>query len=48
MEDVRARKVFDSRGSEAIEVEVFTRAGYGRAAAPMGASRGRGEVVPYP
>ncbi len=48
IEDVRARKVFDSRGSEAIEVEVFTRAGYGRATAPMGASRGRGEVVPYP
>ena len=48
IEDIRARKVFDSRGSEAIEVEVFTAGGYGRAIAPMGASRGRGEAVPYP
>jgi len=48
IEDVRARKVFDSRGSEAIEVEVFTAGGYGRAIAPMGASRGRGEAIPYP
>ena len=48
IEDIRARKVFDSRGSEAIEVEVFTASGYGRAIAPMGASRGRGEAVPYP
>ncbi len=48
IEDIRARRVFDSRGSEAIEVEVFTVSGYGRATAPMGASRGRGEVVPYP
>ena len=48
IEDIRARGVFDSRGSEAIEVEVFTAGGYGRAIAPMGASRGRGEAVPYP
>ena len=48
IEDIRARRVFDSRGSEAIEVEVFTPSGYGRAIAPMGASRGRGEAVPYP
>ncbi len=48
IEDIRARRVFDSRGSEAIEVEVFTAGGYGRAIAPMGASRGRGEAVPYP
>jgi len=48
IEDIRARRVFDSRGSEAIEVEVFTVGGYGRAIAPMGASRGRGEAMPYP
>ena len=48
IEDIVARKVFNSRGSEAIEVEVFTAGGYGRVTAPMGASRGRGEVVPYP
>ena len=48
IEDIRARKVFDGRGAESIEVEVFTAGGYGRAAAPMGASRGRGEVAPYP
>ncbi|RLI07793.1 hypothetical protein DRO32_03350 [Candidatus Bathyarchaeota archaeon] len=37
IEDVRARLVFDSRGQETIEVEVFTAGGYGRATAPMGA-----------
>lgn len=48
IEDVRARRVLDSRGDETIEVDVYTAAGMGRAAAPMGASRGEAEVKPYP
>jgi len=48
IEDVFARKVFNSRGEATIEVEVVTMAGFGRASAPAGASRGRAEVVPYP
>jgi len=45
---VVARKVFNIRGEETIEVDVTTKNGFGRASAPAGASRGRGEVVPYP
>ncbi|HDI75490.1 MAG TPA: phosphopyruvate hydratase [Thermoprotei archaeon] len=46
--DVNARKVFNSRGEETIEVEVVTEGGFGRAAVPSGASRGKNEVVPFP
>jgi len=45
---VVARKVFNIRGEETIEVDVITKNGFGRASAPAGASRGKGEVVPYP
>ncbi|MBS7629929.1 phosphopyruvate hydratase, partial [Candidatus Bathyarchaeota archaeon] len=45
---VRARKVFDSRGSETIEVEIITERGMGRSAAPSGASKGKWEVKSYP
>jgi len=45
---VVARKVFNIRGEETIEVDVTTNNGFGRASAPAGASRGRGEVTPYP
>jgi len=48
IQDVRARKVFDSRGAATIEVEVETSTAIGRASAPAGKSRGEGEVVPYP
>lgn len=48
IEDVRARKVFDSRGDITIEVEITTADGYGVASAPSGASRGKAEVVAYP
>lgn len=48
IEDVRARKVFDSRGDATIEVEVVTAEGFGMASAPGGASRGKAEVVAYP
>lgn len=48
IEDVVARKIFNSRGEETLEVDVVTTAGFGRASAPAGASRGKAEVVPYP
>ena len=48
IEDLIARKVFNNRGEETIEVDVVTTAGFGRAAAPAGKSRGKAEVVYYP
>ncbi len=45
---VVARKVFNSRGEETIEVDIETKSGFGRAAAPAGASKGLAEVVYYP
>lgn len=46
--EVHARKIFNIRGEETIEIDVKTKNGFGRASAPSGASRGKGEVVPYP
>ena len=48
IEDVRARKTFNSRGDETLEVDITTMAGFGRASAPAGASKGKAEVVSYP
>lgn len=48
IEDVVARKVFNSRGEETIEVDVITTSGFGRASAPAGKSRGKAEVTYYP
>lgn len=48
VEDLIARKVFNNRGEETIEVDVITAGGFGRAAAPAGKSRGKNEVVYYP
>ena len=45
---ITARKIFNIRGEETIEVDVTTGKGCGRASAPAGASRGKGEAVPYP
>jgi enolase len=45
---ITARKIFNIRGEETIEVDVTTAKGHGRASAPAGASRGKGEAVPYP
>jgi len=45
---VNAWKVFDSRGKLTIEVGIRTRRGFGHAAAPSGASRGKWEVEQYP
>jgi len=48
IEDLIARKIFNNRGEETIEVDVITASGFGRAAAPAGKSRGKAEVVNYP
>jgi enolase len=48
IEDLIARKVFNNRGEETIEVDVITAGGFGRASAPAGKSRGKAEVVYYP
>jgi len=48
IEDVTARKIFDSRGEQTLEVDITTTVGFGRASAPSGASRGKAEVMPYP
>ncbi len=48
IEDLIARKIFNNRGEETIEVDVITTAGFGRAAAPAGKSRGKTEVIYYP
>ena len=45
---IMARKIFNSRGEETIEVDIETRSGFGRAAAPAGASKGLAEVEYYP
>lgn len=45
---MKARKVFNSRGEETIEVEVKTLGGFGCSAAPSGKSRGKYEVIPFP
>jgi enolase len=48
IKEVVARKIFNSRGEETIEVDIVTKSGFGRAAAPAGASKGLAEVVYYP
>ncbi len=48
IQEVKARKVFNIRGEETIEIEITTHNGFGRASAPAGASRGKEEATPYP
>ena len=48
IEDVRVRKILDSRGNPTVEVDIITWNGFGRAAAPSGASTGYREVVSFP
>ncbi len=48
IEDLNIRKIFNSRGEETVEVETYLTDGYGKAAAPAGASRGSHEVVYFP
>ncbi len=46
--DIIYRKILDSRGNATLEVDVVTADGFGRAAAPSGASTGAHEVAPWP
>jgi enolase len=48
IEDLIARKIFNNRGEETIEVDVITTSGFGRVSAPAGKSRGKAEVLYYP
>lgn len=48
IEDIIARKVFNNRGEETIEVDIMTSSGFGRASSPAGKSRGKAEVAYYP
>jgi enolase len=48
IEDLIARKIFNNRGEETVEVDVVTTQGFGRASAPAGKSRGKAEVIYYP
>jgi enolase len=48
IEDIIARKIFNNRGEETIEVDVITTNGFGRSSAPAGKSRGKTEVTYYP
>ncbi len=41
---IKAREILDSRGNPTVEVDVFTDSGFGRAAAPSGASTGAYEA----
>jgi enolase len=45
---VKARKIFDSRGKEAIEIDLIASNVLGRSSSPSGASTGRWEVKSYP
>ncbi|MFP4629022.1 MAG: enolase, partial [Halobacteriales archaeon] len=45
VQTVRLRTILDSRGDATVEADVLTeRGGFGRAAAPAGASTGRHEA----
>ncbi|MDO5850966.1 MAG: phosphopyruvate hydratase [Methanobacteriaceae archaeon] len=48
IEDIRLRKIIDSRGNPTVEADVLTWNGFGRAAAPSGASTGINEVASFP
>lgn len=48
IKSVKARKVYNSRGEETVEVEVLVEGGFGKAAAPAGKSKGGKEVAYYP
>ena len=47
--EIRLRRVLDSRGNSTVEAEVSTESGgFGRAAAPSGASTGAHEATSLP
>ena len=48
IKNIKARKVFNGRGSPTIEIEISATNSTSRAGAPSGASTGMHEVVSYP
>jgi len=48
IENAIIRKIMDSRGNPTVEVDIYTTTGFGRAAAPSGASTGIHEVTAIP
>lgn len=48
IEAVRLRRILDSRGNATVEAELWTTTGFGRAAAPSGASTGTYEATVRP
>ena len=48
IKDVAIRRIIDSRGNPTVEAEIKTSKGFGRAAAPAGASTGTHEAVAWP
>ena len=48
IKDVAIRRIIDSRGSPTVEAEITTENGFGRAAAPAGASTGTHEAIAWP
>lgn len=48
IKDLCIRKILDSRGKPTVEVDVYTASGFGRCAAPSGASVGTYEVMSFP
>ncbi len=47
IEDVKVRKVLDSRGNYTVEADIFVPGGFGRTSAPAGASTGETEVIAF-
>ena len=48
IKDIRLRKIIDSRGNSTVEADISTNDGFGRAAAPAGASTGTFEAQAWP
>ena len=48
IEAVRLRRILDSRGNATVEADIWTTTGYGRSAAPSGASTGTYEAKVRP
>ncbi len=48
IEAIELRTILDSRGNPTVEAEISTAGGFGRAAAPSGASTGAAEAKVLP
>ena len=48
IKDIKLRKIIDSRGNSTVEADISTNDGFGRAAAPAGASTGTFEAQAWP